>query len=47
VKAVSKGKMPSGDNAITVDLSGLASGVYTYTLETDSGERAAKRLVKQ
>ncbi len=47
VKAVSKGKMPSGDNAVTVDLSGLASGVYTYTLETDNGERAAKRLVKQ
>ncbi len=47
VKAVSKGKMPSGDNAITVDLSGLASGIYTYMLETESGERAAKRLVKQ
>ncbi len=47
VKAVSKGKMPSGDNAVTVDLNGLTAGVYTYTLETESGERAAKRLVKQ
>jgi Protein of unknown function (DUF3500)/Secretion system C-terminal sorting domain len=47
VKAISKGKMLSGDNALTVDLSGLASGVYTYTLETETGERAAKRLVKQ
>jgi hypothetical protein len=47
VKAVSKGKMPSGDNAVTVDLNGLSSGVYTFTLETESGERAAKRLVKQ
>jgi Protein of unknown function (DUF3500)/Secretion system C-terminal sorting domain len=46
VKAVSKGKMPSGDNAITVDLNNLAAGVYTYTLETENGERAAKRLVK-
>jgi Protein of unknown function (DUF3500)/Secretion system C-terminal sorting domain len=47
VKAVSKGKMPSGDNAITVDLNNLASGVYAYTLETENGERATKRLVKQ
>jgi hypothetical protein len=47
VKAISKGKMLSGDNALTVDLSNLSSGVYTYTLETESGERAAKRLVKQ
>lgn len=47
VKAVAKGKMPSGDNNITVDLSSLASGVYTYTLETENGERATKRLVKQ
>lgn len=47
VKAVSQGKMLSGDNAITVDLSRLASGVYTYTLETSNGERAAKRFVKQ
>lgn len=47
VKAVSKGKMLSGDNNITVDLSSLATGVYTYTLETENGERAAKRLVKQ
>ncbi|MBL7817460.1 MAG: DUF3500 domain-containing protein [Saprospiraceae bacterium] len=46
VKAVSKGKMYSGDNNITVDLSHLASGVYTYTLETENGERATKRLVK-
>jgi hypothetical protein len=46
VKAVSKGKMPSGDNAISVDLNNLASGVYTYTLETENGERATKRLVK-
>jgi hypothetical protein len=47
VKAVSKGKMPSGDNAITVDLNNLAAGVYTYTLETENGERATKSLVKQ
>ena len=46
VKAVSKGKMSSGDNTISVDLNNLASGVYTYTLETENGERAAKRLVK-
>ncbi len=47
VKAVSKGKMSSGDNTISVDLNNLASGVYTYTLETENGERATKRLVKQ
>lgn len=47
VKAVSKGKMQGGDNAITVDLSSLAAGVYTYTLETENGERATKRLFKQ
>ena len=46
VKAVSKGKMPSGDNSLTVDLSNLAAGIYTYSLENEKGERAAKRLVK-
>ena len=46
VKAVSKGKMPSGDNNLTVDLSNLAAGVYTYTIENEQGEQAAKRLVK-
>ena len=46
VKAVSKGKMQSGNNAISVDLNNLAAGVYTYTLETENGERATKRLVK-
>ncbi len=46
VKAIMKGKMPSGDNAISVDLNNLAAGVYTYTLETENGERATKRLVK-
>lgn len=46
VKAVSKGKLPSGENNIMVDLRSLATGVYTYTLETENGERAAKRLVK-
>ena len=46
VKAVSKGKMPSGENSLTVDLSHLASGVYNYTLENENGERATKRLVK-
>jgi Protein of unknown function (DUF3500)/Secretion system C-terminal sorting domain len=47
VKAVSQGKMLKGDNAVTMDLSNLATGVYNYTLETGNGERAAKRLVKQ
>jgi Protein of unknown function (DUF3500)/Secretion system C-terminal sorting domain len=46
VKAVSQGKMPSGESAIRVDLNALAAGVYTYTLETETGDRAAKRLVK-
>jgi hypothetical protein len=46
VKTVAKGKMPSGENNITVDLSSLAAGVYTYTLDTENGERATKRLVK-
>lgn len=46
VKAVSKGKMPSGNNSLTVDLSSLAAGVYTYSLENENGERATKRLVK-
>jgi hypothetical protein len=47
VKAVSKGKMFSGDNALTLDLSQLAAGIYNYTLETETGERATKRFVKQ
>jgi hypothetical protein len=47
VKAIAKGKMLAGANAVTVDLSNLAAGVYTYTLETDNGERAAKQLIKQ
>ena len=46
VKAVTKGKMLSGENSITVDLTNLAAGAYTYTLDTENGERAAKRLVK-
>lgn len=46
VKAVSQGKMLSGDNTVAVDLSNLASGVYLYTLETGNGERATKRVVK-
>jgi Protein of unknown function (DUF3500)/Secretion system C-terminal sorting domain len=46
VKAVSKGKMPSGDHNITIDLSNLPAGIYTYMLETENGERATKRLVK-
>ena len=46
VKAVSKGKMPIGDNSISVDLNSLTSGVYAFTLETENGERATKRLVK-
>jgi hypothetical protein len=46
VKAIAKGKMLAGANAVTVDLSNLAAGAYTYTLETDNGERAAKQLVK-
>ncbi len=47
VKAVSKGKMSEGENAITLDLSHLTQGVYQYVLETASGERSAKRLVIQ
>ncbi len=46
VKAVSKGKMPSGDNNLIVDVSNLAAGVYSYTLENENGERATNRLVK-
>ena len=46
VKAVLKGKMQEGENVLTVDLTNLVAGVYTYTLETENGERAAKRLVK-
>ena len=46
VKAVTKGKMLSGENSVSADLNNLASGVYTYTLENENGERAAKRLVK-
>lgn len=47
VKAVAKGKMLKGNNAIAVDLSSLTPGMYTYTLETEHGERASQRLVKQ
>ena len=46
VKAVAKGKMPIGENSVTVDLSNLASGIYNYTLDTENGEQAAIRLAK-
>jgi hypothetical protein len=46
VKAVAKGKMQAGENNITVDVNSFAAGIYNFALETENGERAVKRLVK-
>jgi hypothetical protein len=46
VKAVAQGKMLKGENNISVDMNNMPSGVYTYTLETENGERANMKMVK-
>lgn len=46
VKAIANGQFLSGENRVMVDLNNLLSGVYSYTLEFENGERATQRLVK-